>query len=66
MACSCGSSPKPTCGCGSTNVGGQEFGVGTSLAIAGGVSVIALLLAWLLSGEAAGVELGTDAAIRRR
>lgn len=65
MAGSCGPS-KPTCGCGSVNVDGREFGLGTSLAIAGGISVFALLIAWLLSGEAAGVELGTDAVIRQR
>jgi hypothetical protein len=55
MACPCN---KPTGGCGCN--GTPELGLGSGIALAGGISLIGLLIAWILSGEPAGVELGTD------
>jgi hypothetical protein len=37
-----------------------EIGTFVSLAIAGGIATVALVAAWCLSGEALGLEPGTD------
>jgi hypothetical protein len=37
-----------------------EVGMVVSLAIAGGIATVALIAAWFLTGEALGLEPGTD------
>ena len=56
-----------SCGCTSYGCGQSEAtpNISHSIAIAGGITLVGLILAWIASGEAFGADPGYDIVVRR-